>query len=166
MKVRSSITTSLRRAVLMRGTCIAIVGVLLILFGGMFIPPDRMTYWGLPLFLVGFGMITWGLLPYRRLCQIENNPRELVLSEDESSLSLFCKGKIALSIPLACIASIKYIEESNRYGVGMMLKGSPQKIEVYNTKLLCVNELGCDLFFEYFSRRAFEFIEKEISCLT
>lgn len=163
MKWRSSVSSSLKRHVLLRGSVIATMGALFILFSGMFVPANKMAFWGLPIFALGFGIITWGLRPYRRLCRLENNPRELVLTGDET-LEFFTNGNKIVTIPMCSIEAMTHVDKADDYGIGIKLKKSPkQKIVIHDRKLqgICsgkdaTERYACDLYFRFFSRRTFE----------
>lgn len=170
--IRSSVLPDLMRKTLRRGTLLAGIGVLALLFGGVFIPVEKMRIWGPFLFLFSLGMITWGLLPYKRLKRLEDKPSMLVV-EGDGWLHYSVGGKPLFSIPIASIDRTVFIDRPSIYGIGVFLKNAnlenPGLRSVYSELdadtpilgyLLKYTEWsrklhGCDLFFPYFSQRSF-----------
>ncbi len=163
IKLRSSINSSLKRYVLLRGTFLAFLGMALIAYCGAFLAPETLHIWGLPAFLIGLALITVGLLPYRRLTQLELKPHEIIL-DDTSSLKFFSKGRPLFSLPFADIAKMEYIDEKYRYGIGLWLKKPfPEKILIHDShfdmkafQTRSQKKAGCDIFLPYFTKRSFE----------
>ena len=164
--IRSSILPSLSYQVLLRGTLLGGVGALSLLLAGAFLPPQKMQVWGPFFFLVGLGMIAWGLLPYKRLKRLEEKPYRLSLEGDEW-LHFSCGGKALLSIPIGSIESMKYDEKGLIYGIGIVLKNPvPHKVMIQDPSFNMIRFLdwsrkqhGCDLFLSYFSRRSFQSLQ-------
>jgi hypothetical protein len=162
LKIRNSIQPALIRNAVMKGTLLGVIGVGLWLLG-LFLPVSVLKYWGLPLFLIGGGMITWGLLPYRRLRALENSPNELVAFENKY-IQYRSKGKDILKIPIQSIHEMKYVEKGSEYGIGILLKDPiPEKILIHDTTFnidkFQENSLvnyKSDLYFPYFSKRSFQ----------
>jgi hypothetical protein len=160
LKLRSSIHTPLMKSVLMKGSLLAAIGVSLLTYGGIFMPVEELNFWGFPLFLVGGGLITAGLLPYRRLRSLERKPDELLYNNE--SLQFVAKGARCLTIPLSSIARTAYMERGLNYGIGVWFKNPlPAQIVVHNNKFSLKRLQGthktyeCDLFFPYFSERSY-----------
>jgi len=161
-KIRSSIKPPLKRAVLFRGTVLGGMGGLLLLMGGVFIPLSLLKIFGLPLLIVAIFLITKGLLPYRRLCQMETKPNEIVLLGDDH-LKFSMLGKHILTVPKSSIDEVKYIEKDNDYGIALWLKQTaPEKIvihrqtfEIGKYQQESQKNHGCDLFFPFFNRHAY-----------
>ena len=160
LTLRSSIRPSLMRYSLWRGAILAGIGVILLLTGGAFLPAAPMKIWGLPLFLVGIALITWGWLPYRRLRRLEMNPHRLIIEKDWLHFS--ANNQTLLSIPWESVAQFKYMENGRNYGMGIELKKPlPQQIIVHaggkgGYGMPVWKCYGCDLFLPYFSERAME----------
>jgi hypothetical protein len=160
LKLRSSIHTPLMKSVLMKGSFLAAIGVSLLAYGGIFMPVQELNIWGFPLFMIGGGLITAGLLPYRRLRSLERKPDELIL--DNESLQFISKGVTCLTIPLKSIARTAYIEQKLNYGIGVWFKSPlPAQVIVHNNKFSLKKLHGthktydCNLFFPYFSERSY-----------
>lgn len=162
IKLFSSIKPALMRAYLVRGTFIAMLGLLLLVYGGTFLDVHSLTIWGIPILFVGSGLIAYGLIPYRRLCRFEKNPSELIV--DESGFVQFIEGgKLVYSIPLENIEHLDYYEKGNNYGICVTLKDkAEQKVIVHQSRFNasqyqrhCRKIYDCDLFIPYFGRRAF-----------
>ncbi len=81
VKIRSSICSQLMKSTLLKGTLYAALGVIILVLAGAFLPSETLTTFGLPIFIMGIGLITFGLLPYRRLTSIEKCPNELWIKE-------------------------------------------------------------------------------------
>ncbi len=110
---------------LLYGSLIAAIGALLLVFGGAMLPPASLALWGFPLFLVAIGFITCGMLPYRRLKRLESDP--YVIKIEGNSLSLLRGGKTLFHVNIPEILEVLYVEEGSRYGMELVLKGSPHK---------------------------------------
>lgn len=159
MKLRSSIKTSLMRHTLMKGTLLAIVGAGILVYAGIVMPKDTLSLWGLPLLLISGGLITWGMLPYRKLTRLEKKPDELVLTN--SHLHYLPGGKPALTIPQQSIERIAYLDRGTIYGIAIELKHpSPEKVIVQNNfnaeqfEKRSRERYDCDLFFPFFSENS------------
>lgn len=162
IKLFSSIKPALLRASLIRGTVIALCGVLLLAYGGTFLDVNTLSFWGIPLLLVGGGLIAFGLIPYRRLCRYEKNPNEIVVNQG-GYMQFVERGKIKYSIPIESIDQLKYHEMGNDYGICVIFKKDVEKkMIVHNGRFdmgayqkYCRSSYGCDLYIPYFARRAF-----------
>lgn len=119
-KFYSSIKPEMKRNMLLRGSAIAGVGALIILLTGTLIPPHEMEYWGWPSLITSLGLITLGLLPYRRLCALEDNPNILVLTSD--GIIYYHRQRKRLTLPFKSIEKIEYLQDQNLYGIGIWLK--------------------------------------------
>lgn len=135
LTLRTTVTSSMLKKTLMRGCIPAFVGILLIAIGGATLPPESLQFWGLPLLAIGLGLITYGLLPYRKLSRLQLNPDQIKVF-DQDHLLYIKKGTPLLSIPCEAISNIDYLEEKDRYGI--------------------VLHAGTALFLPYFSRRSYQ----------
>lgn len=138
IKIRSSIKTSLKRYTLLRGSLLAVAGASILLFAGSWLPVDVLKIWGLPLLICGGGLITLGLLPYRKLSRLETKPNEIIVSD--SCVHFVQNGKPMSAIPQKDIQRLSYLEQGRHYGICLLLK----------------KPSGVSLFFPYFSESAFE----------
>lgn len=87
----STVKAEILKKSLFNGTLKATLG-LLVMFTGFFIP--------------GILLIGWGLIPYRKLKKLENNPYTLHLTESH----LILQTKKRYILPLKEIQKIEYIE--------------------------------------------------------
>ncbi len=162
LKLFSTIKPTLMRSALFKGTFLAGVGVMILALCGALIPVSTMEIWGIPILLVGGGLITYGLIPYRKLCRIESVPSELILI-DGKFLQLITLGKQVYSIPMVSIEKIDYLEQGDDYGITIQLKKDlREKIVVHDPSFnmskqqqLSRDKYSCDLFIPYFGRRSF-----------
>lgn len=138
--LRSSIRPSLMRQAVIRGSYLSGAGGLLLLVSGAILSTHLLKLWGLPIFLISITLITWGLYPYRRLKNLENNPDRIIINQQEW-LHFLRKGKAVFSTPLKNISQIKYIKEKHTYGIGVVLN---------------LEESVRDLYLPYFSKQAFQ----------
>lgn len=161
MVLYTSVSTALKRHVLLRGTCIAGSGITVLVLGGMFIAEPMLKYWGAPLLIICGILVAGGLIPYRRLMRLELNPQVLAI-ENGDELVYIVKGKKKLSIPLEEIHNMTFFERDQAYGIGVCLKSAgPRNIKVFDR---CFDagefhanarkRFGCDLFFPYFTKRS------------
>lgn len=156
LKLRSSIRSSLLRFTLWKGTLMAALGASVLLYAGLYMPVDTLNKWGLPMLLVGGGLITLGLLPYRKLKRLEIKPDELMLSE--THLQFTSQGKLMITIPLQSIDKTAYLEEGRQYGIGVWLKKPLPRLPSSQQKM---QRFGCSLFFPYFSERAYTLLRED-----
>ena len=164
--LRSTVLPSVMHRLLWRGSCFAIAGAACLLIPGILMPPLLMGVWGLPTFILGMGLIAWGLIPYRRLRSLEENPYRLILV-GETALTFTSKGKPLFTTPRKSIEEIRYFEKENTYGIALWLKSPlPEKLQVENESFdlngfreRSKKVHGCDLFLPYFSQRSFTTLE-------
>ena len=131
-KIRSSITPDLLKRALFQGTSIATLGIVAMLLGAIFFPLNELKFWGLPLFIMGGGAITFGLLPYRKLCRLEMNPYEILV--DDQHFKLVRRGKVQLCIPNEDIDNFKWNSSNTKYGITIVLKNKKELFLPYFTK--------------------------------
>ena len=124
----SSIKKELLQQQLMRGSAVAAIGALILIFGGTWVPQASLSFWGLPLFLVGIGLITWGMLPYRRLKQLENSP--YVIKVENHTIYCFKGGKETYRLDMNNIENLEYVDDVRLYGIRIILK-SPENSTVF-----------------------------------
>lgn len=162
LTLHSSIKPDLKRKMLFRGSAIAAVGGLIILIAGALTPPKDLEIWGWPIVILSFGLIALGMIPYRRLCRLEDNPNKLLLT-DKNEIIYIHSGRKRVTIPYSAIEKMEYLQDGALYGIGIWLKKSPPiKMTVhdilfnYHThQKRAKNRFGCDLFLPFFSERAF-----------
>lgn len=163
LKLRTCIKSDVRRHALIRGTLFSAIGACLLLYGAIFLPTATLQVWGIPLLCIGGGLMTWGLQPYRRLCQLENRPDEII-SVYKTEIQYYSKEKRIFTIPAQSIQKLSYFEKENAYGIKISLKlPCSEKIRIHDPKFdfdLYLKKTrakyGCELFLPYFSKRAFQ----------
>lgn len=162
LKIYSSVSPKVEKKALFKGSFIAGIGVLLLAFSGSFIKEPLLKIWGLPILILSASLITYGLLPYRRLMRLQRKPNEIILSEE--LLQYVENNKRQITLPLSLIKKASYLEDKDDYGIGIWLKSAEysEKIIVHNPSFDLQKKVNqsekrwkCDLFFPYFSRRSF-----------
>lgn len=139
LKLRSTITSEIKRKTLFRGTAIAVIGLLTLGFAYFYVSEPTLQTWGWALYLWGLFFIIWGMLPYRRLMRIEDLPFELWTSEsnDLQILSFGKNQRPFWKIFVSEITSVSYRNDPTYYGI-MIVTGEKKH------------------FCPYFSKRSFE----------
>jgi hypothetical protein len=158
-RLRSSISTQLVTRTLFRGVLLSFLGICGLCYGGVYLNPSSLMDWGWLLYLISIGLITTGMLPYRRLIKLQLNPEELYLTENHEVI-YFSKKRKLLTLPLEAVESWEYIDTWNRYGIAVKLKSSLQRPIVVHQRHEEVEKLRkrghdngrLDLFFPYFSK--------------
>lgn len=164
--LRSSISSPHMRHVLFRGFSIAFIGILFLVLSGIYFPASTLKMWGWLIFFFSLTLLTWGLLPYRRLSRFQLNPDELVIAKGKGNgngLYYISKGKKILSFQLESVHHISYIDNSEHYGIAFFFKKSA------HSSIVIYEEAGAkkvqnnsrnkgkgDLFFPFFNRRSYE----------
>ena len=161
LTLRSTIRPQLMRKTLFRGGILALIGIFILMYAGIFLSISTLRLWGFPIFLCSLTLITIGLLPYRELSKLEVQPF-ILKAYDLEYLEYIEKGKSILTIPFVSIEDIIYVDNSEDYGIGIRLKKpSPSKIKIHDPRFnvhdFQKNEhnLRIDLYFPYFSKRSF-----------
>lgn len=161
-KWRSSIKPTYKWRCVLRAALVGGVGIILLVAGGAFTPVHQLSLWGLPLLLLSGGLITWSMLPYRRMVQLENAPDELWINS-RGDLVYAKKSTPIFTVPQQTIEKIFYIEKPSIYGICLHLKPSlSEKVRIHYTSFdfrsfrkNSVHLYGCDIFFPLFSDRTF-----------
>ncbi len=158
--IKTHLKPAIKRTALVRGTLLGGLGAVIMVLGGIYIPLNSLAVWGLPLFLAGFGLITLGLLPYRKLLRQEQQPCELHLYE---ARLLFIHKRILLTLPLASIEKMEFQTLRNMEGITVYLKNPvPEKIVLHRQRLSAkqLYYFKNALFFPNFSHRSYEELMK------
>jgi hypothetical protein len=155
-KFRTSIHTPLKKKTLFRGSFLAGIGIFFLIYGGVFLDVSQLNSWGWIIYAVGIGLIAYGLIPYRKLCALENSPNELVI--EDNTLSYFSKKKPVFSLACSDINEFNYIDSQTPYGIAILLNQPMEnKIIIYNQKAANTVFSGVPiLFLPYFSKRTCE----------
>ncbi|NGX43129.1 MAG: hypothetical protein K940chlam7_01420 [Chlamydiae bacterium] len=164
--LHNTIRPSLLRKVLFRGTSLATIGILPMLYSVLFFDVDMLSRWGVPIFLWGLILIGLGMIPHRRLTQLEKNPNKFhVVGNNE--IQYFSHGEKTVTIPYSAIEKMSYLDRNSIYGICIWIKNPPpKKVKVHTPNFAMERyqrtsqkHYDCDLFFPYFSEKAF----KEVS---
>jgi len=154
--IRTSIKPELKRFLLIRGSLLALIGVGLLLYSGVSIEVETLSHWGLAIFLTSILLIAWGLVPYRQITKMEENPNKIVITDDEM-LHYHRHGKDVLTFPLSAIKEAHYIEDMGVYGITLTVKEKVPNpaISVIMQKFLFAlkRRHKFDRFFPFFSER-------------
>ncbi len=165
LTLRSSIKSSLYKKILFRGSFLSLLGFLPLIYGSLWMDAQALSVWGIPLFFSGIALIMFGMLPYKRVAELQKHPNQIHLI-DEHSLCYDHLGKKTMTVPFSAINNIGYYESSGIYGIKLHLKNSPEeKVMVHDPRFSMERfekasrkNYGCDLFFPYFSKRSFNAI--------
>ncbi len=157
--LRTSIRPQLKQFLLFRGSLLAISGVSLILYAGVFIGPKALSHFGLIICLIAFLMMAWGLIPYRRASRMEEQPSELIISED-LSVRYRKQGKEGPSFSLSDVEEAIFCEEKGLYGMGLKFK-IKERVPTITPSLIFTlysnslkKKYAIDLFFPFFTQRS------------
>lgn len=166
LKIRSSLSTDLMRHVLMRGSLLAAIGIGLMAYAGTFFSLQTLHDWGWIIYALAIGLITFGLLPYRKLGRLEKKPHQIILGDDDTLIFYF-QGKKTFSIPLEIIEKTDFQQDKYKYGIKIFLKKPVNnKIIIHDPSFNMQRFMAqshksynCDLFLPYFSKRGFELLD-------
>lgn len=162
IKLFSTVKSSLLKATLFRGSLAGVLGIVLLICATAYLPAAKLTIWGGPILLVGGGLMVYGLIPYRRLTKMEEQPSELYLADDDY-MQLIAGGKQQYTIPMDMIQKTEYIDRGNDYGIAIwFVPNAANKMIIHNHRLNVARYLkksrqryACDLFIPYFGRRSY-----------
>jgi hypothetical protein len=99
---------------------------------------------GIWAYLLGLALIAIGLIPYRKLSQLELFPN--VLEVHPESLVFMKRGKEPLVIPRDEISTLSFFESKSRYGILLTMRSPSRNITL-----------------QYFNRRSFERLQTALS---
>lgn len=122
MVIRTKLKPALLRQVLFRGTLMGGAGVLIWVLAGIFLPLTLMKLYGWGIFTIGFLLILFGLLPYRKLKRLELNPNKIEMGGE--SFDYYENRKLKIRIPNEKIQEVTFIDEGLNYGVEVSIVGS------------------------------------------
>lgn len=151
----SSIDPFLTRRLLFKGMLLALIGMIILLYAGVFFNLSIMQNWGLLIFLLSLALIIKGMLPYRSLIRLISNPNKLRISNE---LTYSSKNIETLCIPIEAIENIHYFKTDEFYGIGIELRFPYKKtsFELSNLMRKAAQRFSVDLFFPYFSERSYK----------
>lgn len=144
IKIRSSIAPKFKKKVLFKGTFFGACGAALLL-SSLYMPPEQLSRWGLPIFVIASFCMAYGLIPYRKLMQIDQNPNVLALGKD--SLYFFSQQRVLFSTPLSHIRKMFFMEHQGKEGLAVELQQLPH---ISSSAIESLNDNT--LFFPHFTR--------------
>lgn len=161
--LRTTISPQLLRHTLLKGFGLALIGILGLLYGSIYANLLTLQMWGFTLFIICLGLITMGLLPYRRLSRLQLKPNKLCLVEPDH-LAFYARERLLLIIPMESIARLEYLSDPSKYGIALWLRPIPPspvilkglQEDIKYLKEQGKERAGADLFFLYFNQRSFE----------
>jgi len=154
--IYSSISPLLKQKALQKLLFFAVPAVFALILSAFFFTAQMHAQFGFPLFAGVLVLVTYGVKPYRKFCQLEVKPHKLGI--DKEHLKFFSKGKLTLEIPVKHIEQLKYVENHSLYGIALYLKPfhslnkDLSSWELQSQK----HAKGCSLFFPYFRKEALE----------
>ncbi len=159
--LRTSIKGDLKRFLILRGSLLALIGIALLVYSGAFISLQTLANWGIAIWFISFILIALGLIPYRRITRLEENPNTLTITDD-GNLHYLRHGHDVLTFPLKSISKVSYVEEKGLYGIAVDLDPK-EKPNIPNPPISVVMQMFLipmkrrhkfDRFFPYFSKRS------------
>lgn len=162
LTIRSAITSELHKKILFKGSFLSFLGFIPLLYGSLRMDAATLSTWGIPLFFLGISLIMFGMVPYKRVTELQKHPNELHLLDDRT-IRYDHMGKKTMTIPLSALERVEYLERDGIYGIKLYLKKSPEKKLIVHDPRFSINRFenasrkkyGCDLFLPYFSKRGF-----------
>lgn len=112
-EIRSTVKMTFKRHVLFQGTFLAALGAILFLYLGVVGIDNALYRWSV--MGAAFFLIAWGLIPYRHLCALENEP--LILKLLPGEVLALSRKTVLWSLPIILIGDYEYVEEKSRYGI-------------------------------------------------
>jgi hypothetical protein len=162
MRIRTTLSDFLMKRKLFTGFIIAFLGVIGMVSAGIYLPEPIMAKWGLIIYLLGFGLITLGLLPYRKLSRLQSKPNEIRISDHQ--LEFWAKDQCRLIIPLNSVKNITFNEIEGKGEINLYLN---QWEPIYNRDLTKFNVLtdkkNARIQLLYFSQRSYNELKNELN---
>lgn len=163
-KLKSTILPSLKKTLLFRGSFIASLGAVFLIYTGTQLSQETLSNWGLVFFFGSLLLIRFGLVPYRKICKKELHFDELFLFQNH--LSFRSKDHGTFHLEFSDIASIDY-SPHKIYGIQIFFKeGAFEKIkapkEYQQYRDYCKKKWECDWFLPYFSHPSYEKLQASL----
>lgn len=161
IQIHSTVKAPLLRRALWQGSVASVMGLFMLVWGGAFLPLEKLAVWGLGIFTIGMALIIYGMVPYRRLSKLQGSPDRLIV--DEENLTVISGGKTAFTIPLQSVKRCGHVDGEKDYGICLWFRNAlPEKIWVHDPNV-CMKQVtrkarrqhGCDMYLQYFSRRSY-----------
>ncbi|MBS4164844.1 Uncharacterized protein PRO82_002179 [Candidatus Protochlamydia amoebophila] len=161
--LRTAIPEKWIKKQLWKGIIWSLLGLIPMIYIGGFAELPFLQKWGIWTFLIGFGFITAGLVPYKQLISIQQKPHELRFSETDQ-IDYYLKGKKVLGLPISSIKQIEYYNKDQDFGIIIRLKfplANPFIIYSHSFSLVNFQKKSflfekADIFFPYFTQRSFD----------
>lgn len=154
MIVKTAVGTQHKKDALLKGILLAGLGMLILIGGSVLLTQEQLSQYGFFIFAIGIAIVSYGMIPYRKIVRLENLPDEIHVNEDHTWV-YYRGGKKVAEIPKETIESASFITHDPNYGICVSLKKNPvAKVKVCAEAKLQVNKFGCDLFLPYFTERA------------
>lgn len=115
----SSIQPNLKRYLMRRSCLLSFPGFFLLLYMGIFLSAPSLEKWGFWGFVFGIGFIGWGMIPYKRISQLEITPHQLILGKHELFF-LHSKGR-EKAFPIDQIKTFSFVQTKGFYGIRLHL---------------------------------------------
>ncbi len=134
LHLHTTIKKELLKKNLFRGSLIAISGLVIIWLSYFLLPSSKSSL----LWVIGALFIAYGLIPYKRISQLQIHPHTLEISSEGV---LYSQKNKHLFIPWAEVTSAHFIETGSWYGICLVLKEEKYMLP-------------------YFSRRSFDRLQE------
>lgn len=166
--VSTTISPSLKKKVLFRGTLLAACGAFLLIFSGIFIPLSVLKFFGGFILFISGLLIVLGLLPYRKINRLQMQNNKLIVEKE--SILYVVNNKRMIGIPKADIEKMDFLEKGTDYGIGLWLKNPlPVKLTLYAKEFNIESfqrksqkKWACDFFFPYFNQKSFTVLKESV----
>lgn len=158
---------------LFQGFFLAFLGSVILLGSGTLLSLSLLQTWGGIIFCIGLGLITLGLLPYRRFASLQMHPHRLILVNNDQVM-FFIKSKRIFTLSLCSITKMCYKDRSKNYGIVIWIKTSPNSLIVDHQALKEFQQLSPqfqtidkgDLFLPYFNQQAYNELKEWLEAIT
>jgi hypothetical protein len=132
LTLRTTVSPHETKYVLLRGTALAAGGIALLWVFYFFVPEAWMIWTGWLAWLLAGLFIGAGLVPYRRLKRLSDNPNLLLLEND--SLRYICRGNERLHLKLTDIQAIESYRQGLHFGVTITTNGTRYKLPYFSER--------------------------------
>ena len=128
----SSIQPHLKRYLIRRSSFFALPGFFLLLYMGIFLSTSSLAKWGLWGFVLGFILISYGMIPYRKIIHLETKPHSLTIEESVLRFHHSKKGEVVF--PKNQIETLSFLETKRSYGIRLHMKDGSHFLLPFFTK--------------------------------
>jgi hypothetical protein len=156
----TSIKPQILKKSLFIGSSFSITGAFCIVLSGAWLSMDTLQTYGIWILLTSFIVMSLGLLPFRRLKKLSQNPDHIQIHEEY--FTVYSQEKKILSIPFNAIQELEYAEYKKRYGMSIFFKDAlKEKICIHcrdfdmkSIQKKSRQEWGCSIFLPFYSERS------------